>query len=1285
MLDRVANARHEREVSLRRLLRGAASPTVLSLLIGAAIQLPHGASAEPPSTIDNEVVAGLREAREAKGVAAYVALQKIWRRWDQGEPRAIAEAFDAIEKDGRVAAPIRAYAGVLSAYAKRRRGDLDGAKRKLTEVGYVDDWMVVGPFDNDAKSSLNTAFGPETDLASPISFGRSYEGKVRPVAWRPAPRTNVGWIDLGELIRPAEKICAYTSTFVSQKQPSKAELAASVWVGASGSFRLWWNGVEVLADEAYREIAPDRLAARVSVKPGWNRLMVKVCGDDAPPMVQVRIADASGAPSPLLTWSSSIEHANEAATLATKPAAVATGGPGIKVVAPTKGDPYAHGAVDAKAGPSRVPAAFAGALVGLDAIVANTKAPADQTEAFARYLATTGGDDRAKHTSRDLAARVSEQAPTLPRLLLAAELAEDRNARAVWLEKARDLLDSNRAGDEIELLIAEALHVRTGLNPRASVPLLDRVLMLDPDRILAVLGRADLYNDAGLRQSSLATLERGIDRNPSSVSLLRAYAQQLRSVDRTTEAEEVEDRYAQYRFDDVSFIRGRIEIAVARRDKTAAFRWIDRLVAVDPESQRTVEFLSRMYRALGETPRAISALQRRLDAAPEDVETMRMLADIHGEDGKSEEQLKLLRKILLLRPQSKDIREYVESAEPPKVRRDEAFAFDKDQLMALAAEPRPAGVLRRTLRDLQVTTVYANGLSSRFHQIVFQPLTDAGAAQSSEHAFGFQADREVVDLRSVKVYRPNGKIDQAIETGQAAADDPSISMYTSARTFYVHLPRLEPGDVVELRYRIEDVTPRNDFGDSFAETAYLQTLEPTSSSEYVLLLPKSRQITLREPAGGLFTRTDSDEGDLHLTKLTGTNIPALVQEPNMPPLAERILSASASSFKSWDEVAAWYWGLAKDQLDVDSEVRRVVAEITKGLTDDKDKVRAVYDYVVQKTRYVALEFGIEGYRPRRCAQTLGRGWGDCKDKATLIVTMLRELGIPANLVLVRTNMRGAISSDPPSYALFDHAIAYVPKYDIFLDGTAEYTGMNELPSMDQGALAFVVSEGGTGKLVNLPISPASASTRSRKIELTLNDGGPAGLDFKMESSGSFASEGRQRYHAVSTQRTRLIEDLGGEFGGISLLPDKQGLETGDLENIEVPSMVHLRGKALGIMKSRSGEFSVATSPIGSLVARFASRSERKQDVVLPFPLTLADEWVVKLPAGSPVKHAPEPVKITSPFGSYEVQVEQSAGKILVKAKLSIEKKRIPVENYAEFRAFCEKVDRALEDRLVVGK
>ena len=118
-----------------------------------------------------------------------------------------------------------------------------------------------------------------------------------------------------------------------------------------------------------------------------------------------------------------------------------------------------------------------------------------------------------------------------------------------------------------------------------------------------------------------------------------------------------------------------------------------------------------------------------------------------------------------------------------------------------------------------------------------------------------------------------------------------------------------------------------------------------------------------------------------------------------------------STYKTWDEVGPWYWGLVKDQLTPDDEVRRRVAEITKGLTDDAAKVRAIYDYVVQRTRYVALEFGIHGFKPHRCAQIFARGWGDCKDKATLIVTMLKELGIPATIVLVRT---GCAATSRPS-------------------------------------------------------------------------------------------------------------------------------------------------------------------------------------------------------------------------------------------------------------------------------
>ena len=170
-------------------------------------------------------------------------------------------------------------------------------------------------------------------------------------------------------------------------------------------------------------------------------------------------------------------------------------------------------------------------------------------------------------------------------------------------------------------------------------------------------------------------------------------------------------------------------------------------------------------------------------------------------------------------------------------------------------------------------------------------------------------------------------------------------------------------------------------------------------------------------------------------------------------------------------------------LDSDDEVRRKVREITHGLKDDASKVKAIYKYVT-RLRYVALELGIEGIKPRRCAQTIARGWGDCKDKATVIVTMLREAGIPSTIVLVRTGMRGNIEPTPASLAPFDHAIAYVPSLDLYLDGTAEHTGSNELPVMDRGAVALQINEG-HAKLVHLPQPPPEASVTRRKLDLSL--------------------------------------------------------------------------------------------------------------------------------------------------------------------------------------------------------
>jgi len=273
-----------------------------------------------------------------------------------------------------------------------------------------------------------------------------------------------------------------------------------------------------------------------------------------------------------------------------------------------------------------------------------------------------------------------------------------------------------------------------------------------------------------------------------------------------------------------------------------------------------------------------------------------------------------------------------------------------------------------------------------------------------------------VQLRGARVFRGDGTVDEAIESGEGAADDPQVAMYTSARTFYVQFPRLEPGDVVELRYRIDSMSAQNQFADYFGEVAYLQSSEPITHAEYVLVTPKSRKLYVDAQRVPNLKQTTEDRGDLRIYRFAADKVPALQPEPAMPPWASLLGYVHVSTYRSWKDLGRWYWGLVHEQFDVDEETKKLALEITKGKTTPTDKVKAVYDWVIDRTRYVALEFGIYGYKPHRCVQTVTRGWGDCKDKATVIVTLLRQLGIDATIVIVRSGMRGDFDSKLPSLA-----------------------------------------------------------------------------------------------------------------------------------------------------------------------------------------------------------------------------------------------------------------------------
>src|SRR5207237_3080218 len=161
---------------------------------------------------------------------------------------------------------------------------------------------------------------------------------------------------------------------------------------------------------------------------------------------------------------------------------------------------------------------------------------------------------------------------------------------------------------------------------------------------------------------------------------------------------------------------------------------------------------------------------------------------------------------------------------------------------------------------------------------------------------------------------------------------------------------------------------------------------------------------------------------------TAKDVAKLVPEPAMPGYSEMLAYVHVSTYRTWDDVGRFYWGLVKDQLRVTDDIRAAAREAVKGIpvSDELARIRAVYDFVVSRTRYVGLEFGINSFKPYPVETILARRFGDCKDKASLMHAMLESLGIDSRLALLRMRRLGGIDANPAAPAVFNHAILYVP-------------------------------------------------------------------------------------------------------------------------------------------------------------------------------------------------------------------------------------------------------------------
>jgi tetratricopeptide (TPR) repeat protein len=356
-----------------------------------------------------------------------------------------------------------------------------------------------------------------------------------------------------------------------------------------------------------------------------------------------------------------------------------------------------------------------------------------------------------------------------------------------------------------------------------------------------------------------------------------------------------------------------------------------------------------------------------------------------------------------------------------------------------------------------------DGTWTRDEDAAIHMESEAGVQRYGLLVFPYSNTNDKIEIRFVRVHKADGTL---VETPRENVQDLDSEvnrrapMYTDYREKHVAVKGLGVGDTLEFSLRIEEFKPQIP-GQFWFEYNFTKS-DVIFDEELQISVPKGREVKLKS-SDVKPEISDSNQQRIYQWKTSNIKPPSDKSKATYGSLP----SVQLSSFKDWKELAAWWGLLEEQQVQPTQEIRDRAAQLTKNAATDGEKVRAIYYYVATHFRYISLSFGAGRYQPHFATDILRNEYGDCKDKHTLLESLLRASGINAYPVLISSNRK--LDPDVPSPIQFDHVISVVPEVNdlVWLDTTAEVSPFGFLLAGLRDKQALVVSYNKPAPLLSL--------------------------------------------------------------------------------------------------------------------------------------------------------------------------------------------------------------------------
>jgi tetratricopeptide (TPR) repeat protein len=379
-------------------------------------------------------------------------------------------------------------------------------------------------------------------------------------------------------------------------------------------------------------------------------------------------------------------------------------------------------------------------------------------------------------------------------------------------------------------------------------------------------------------------------------------------------------------------------------------------------------------------------------------------------------------------------------------------------------------------------------------------ISESGVQALGQLKVGYSALSDKLEIPYVRVRKPDGTVVTAQESAIQDLTFPDAPVYTDYHEKHISVPALRPGDVLEYRFIRTIASPLTpgQFWTSFNFAEHGIILD----EELEINVPKDREIKLKTKPG--YDPKVTEDGDRRIYRWTHSRLTDDDHDSKKKKQQHKddeVPTVQLTTFKSWQELGAWYAGLERDRRVPDASVKAEAATLVQGKTDDMAKVKALYDYVSRNVRYVSLSFGLGRYQPHAASEVLANDYGDCKDKNTLLAALLDAEGFHSTSVLIGSKLK--LDPDVPSPSQFDHVITRVPVdgKEIWLDSTPGVAPFRMLSSNLRDKQALAIPPGGNAELVWTPKDlPFPAYDRSTMVG-SVNDTGKLTAHMTMVGRG----------------------------------------------------------------------------------------------------------------------------------------------------------------------------------------